>query len=82
MLGVDFNGKSIAEMSLQYLAKSDPPSYNAPRQYMTSSEQSNIENKTQQHSINDILSSNKQGEIRIIYHLVICRYPTLSNPLI
>lgn len=66
MLGVNFNGKSVAEMSLQYLSKPDPPPYNAAAARRThdymQNDQSNMENKTQQHSINDILNSNKQGK--------------------
>ena len=57
MLGVDFNSKSVAEMSLQYLSKpSDPPpSYNsqarrAAHDYLQN-EQSNIDNKTQQQDV-------------------------------
>ena len=73
MLGVDFNSKSVAEMSLQYLSKpSDPPpSYNsqarrAAHDYLQN-EQSNIDNKTQQqqHSINDILNTGKQGKCNV-----------------
>ena len=73
MLGVDFNTKSVAEMSLQYLSKpSDPPpSYNsqarrAAHDYLQN-EQSNIDNKTQQQqpSINDILNTGKQGKCNV-----------------
>ena len=67
MLSVEFGGKSVTDMSLQYMTKGDPPSYPARRahEYMPNeqSHTNNIESKTQQHSINDILnSSNKQGK--------------------
>lgn len=72
MLGVDFNSKSVAEMSLQYLSKpSDPPpSYNsqarrAAHDYLQN-EQSNIDKtQQQQHSINDILNTGKQGKCNV-----------------
>lgn len=70
MLGVEC-GNTNADMSVQYMTKGDPPSY-APRlthDYLqpnaTAADQGqhpSLENKVQQHSINDILSSsNKQG---------------------
>lgn len=72
MLGIDFNNtKSLGDMSLQYLTKGDPPSYTAPRrthEYIqpnndTSHNTNNIDSKTQQHTINDILNNtNKQGK--------------------
>ena len=71
----------MADMSLQYLAKTDPPSYNPTavrrgHEYIPTSEQThtnNIENKTQQHSINDILNSSKQGKyLLFIVFMFIC----------
>lgn len=83
MLGIDF-AKSVTEMSLSHLR--DPPAYTAARRahdFMQSSEQSHpngiVENKAQQHSINDILSSsnNKQGKY-FTCHIQIKLFTTIT----
>ncbi|XP_067932781.1 ALX homeobox protein 1-like isoform X2 [Watersipora subatra] len=68
MLSVDFAGKAVGDMSMQYMAKGEPPSYTTvrssrPHEYIPATEQphgNTMENKTQQHTINDILNSTKQ----------------------
>ena len=71
MLSVDFAGKAVGDMSMQYMAKGEPPSYTTvrssrPHEYIPATEQphgNTMENKTQQHTINDILNSTKQGKL-------------------
>lgn len=61
---------TTADMSVQYMTKGDPPSYNArlTHDYLQTADPNHpnhqsIENKVQQHSINDILNTSKQGRI-------------------
>ena len=72
MLEVDCSTTASSEMSIQYLGKADPASYGQrlTHEYLQPADPTHqsLDTKVQQHSINDILGSSKQGK----------RHPPLS----